>query len=152
MEFIINVALVMGAAYIVYSYYPFAFKGKVPQSPAALGKAFAAPTLIWALSLFIISFIQKWGVAPLAGEVPVYEVLSVLSAMILIAGSGWVVSRTTEDTQTMNLKILAVIGFVPFSIITWFGFMSGPALVVWFLIFAYIPTLYIGYRAYVKYA
>jgi len=152
MGFIINLIFALGAAYVVYSYYPFAFKSQVPQSPAALGRAFAAPTLIWALTLFIISFIQKWGVTPLVGALPVYEVLSVFSALLLAVASGWVASRTTEDTQTMNLKLLAAIGFVPFSIITWVGFMSGPVLVVWFLIIAYIPMVYVGYRAYLKYA
>ncbi|WNO09990.1 hypothetical protein [Teredinibacter sp. KSP-S5-2] len=152
MEFIVNLVFALGAVYIVYSYYFFAFKGKVPQSPAALGRAFAAPTLIWALVLFIISFIQKWAVSPFFSFLSVYEALSTIAAVILSVASGWVASRTSENTQAMNLKILSTIGLVPFSIVTWVGFMSGPTMVVWLLIFAYIPMQYIGYRAYKKYS
>lgn len=151
MELLVNLVLVIVVGFLVFSYYRFVFKGRIPQSPAALGRAFAAPTFILALVVYAFSFIQNWVVTPFLGGLPAYEVLSFLAALLLSGAGGWVCSRTVEDTQKMNVKILGVVGVVPYSIVVSIGFVSGPSWVVWWLIAAYFLMLYVGYRAYLKY-
>ncbi|GAA5315165.1 MAG: hypothetical protein AseanaTS_03690 [Candidatus Pelagadaptatus aseana] len=148
MDVIVKLVILAGIIIILEKYYFFAFKDKVPQSPAALGKAFAAPTFILAISLYALNIFQGW----FFGDIPMYACIGSAVAVLSAFIAGWVSARTSEDTQSMNLKIISVIGIFPFTLVVAIGFMGHQSSLVIGLVAAFIPVLVSGGLVYRKYA
>lgn len=152
MEPIFHTLLTLGGVAIVFKYWCHVMNGEIPQGPAAVGRAVAAPSLILAFCLVVLHFVQLRFVSRILEGVDLYLVLSPILALGSCVLAGWVAARTTEDTQLMNVKIVAAMAFLPFLLISLVSLSWGPPGIIWGVIALYIPSLYAGYRFYLKYA
>lgn len=142
--FLLHLVLASVSIYVCYRYYIFAFKTPKPSGPAAIGRAMGALAVYEILGSYFIWFIFKAISVIFSSEVfdSVSKSLSVVLFYIAVINSGFIASRTAENTQSMNYKIQAALGFIPHTI-TGFVVFAGSVynhLVFW----PYIPLVVAG--------
>lgn len=136
-----NVIIVAASGAILVGLYKAVMKPNPPQSPAACGAGFFISTAGVASALYLLSLIPSS---------LFYQFTSVFVLPLLALIAGYTAARTTEDTSSMNAKIVAGVGFIPYVIICML-FLSG--LPGWVLIFAalsFVPSVLIGLKVYQK--
>ena len=142
--FLLHLILASVSIYICYRYYIFAFKTPKPSGPAAIGRAMGALAIYEILGSYVIWFIFKTSSVIFGSEI--FDLgsksLSVVLFYIAVIASGFIASRTAENTQSMNYKMQAALGFVPHTII---GFVVFSGSVYNHLVFwPYIPLVVAG--------
>ncbi|AMQ87760.1 hypothetical protein [Marinobacter sp. LQ44] len=97
-----NVIIVAASGAVLVGLYKAVMKPNPPQSPAACGAGFFVSTAGVASVLYLLSLIPSS---------LVYQFASVLALPLLALIAGYTAARTTEDTSSMNAKIVAGVGF-----------------------------------------
>ncbi len=136
--------------FIVRKFYALSFLGDVPQSPAAVGRSFAAITFILGIALYNLHCIQTIIHAFVNAESIPYQAASVLASLFMAGVAGYLAARTIEDTQSMNAKIIAVVGYAPYLLVTTLALMGEPLWCNYVSAVLYIPAVIIGYFLYIK--
>ena len=113
-------------------------KGAV-SGPAACGMSLA-------VIIFGIPSIQTI-IGILLSEIP-KDIASISAFVVLTFLGGYFAAKTNEDTASMNTKIIAVVGAAPYLI---FLTIFTSSFVFWFLVAAYIPCIFAGYKKGKKY-
>ncbi len=113
--------------FLLYKFYRFAFNSPKPSGPAAIGRGMGVLVLGEILGAYLV-----WCLVSIfnafAGLESIDSVVKFLSLIIFYAasiGSGFIASRTNEDTATMNYKIQVAAGFIPNGIIGLIVFSGG---------------------------
>ena len=120
------------------------FKGKVPSAPAAIGRALGIIVLgqltcfylLWYIFSFLLSFIN------IAVKDSTIALFHGPIGIIFILAAGILAVSTFEDTQSMNLKIVVVIGLLIQGLITAFNFNEGVSTNI--ALYLLIPLIFIG--------
>ena len=147
---VINLLIIAGCLFAIYKFINKALFGDTPQSPAAMGRAFASITIILIMALFISYLIHLSLTNGLLlvfsfEGFDVYLYLGFIASLIAPVLAGFIASRTSENTQTMNIKIIVVVGLFPYFIITSFAFLHRPWWVNYTVMSLYIPAVIIGF-------
>ncbi len=135
-----HVAAVL-AAFFLYKVIWELLLGKVPSSPAAIGRALG-------LIVFgqLVSFYLLWYFSYLLGYIGVVVPdLSLFHGPIgisFILLAGFIGTRTFEDTKAMNITIICVIGLLPQGLITAFNFNEGVSASI--ALYLFIPSILLG--------
>lgn len=136
-------AVIFGFA--IRKFYLYAFTKPVPQSPAALGLAFACIVLAFIICSAISEFLMFFAIEGIITDVAIF-----LSSIVCAVGAGFLSARTTEDTKSMNAKIIAVVGFPLYIAITTISFQGEPVWLNYSTAILYIPAIIGGYFIYTK--
>ncbi len=136
-----NVIIVAASGAVLVGLYKAVMKPNPPQSPAACGAGFFVSTAGVASVLYFLSLIPSS---------LVYQFTSVFALPLLALIAGYTAAKTTEDTSSMNAKIVAGVGFIPYVIICML-FLSGlPGWVLIFAVLSFVPSVLIGLKVYQK--
>lgn len=143
-SFLLHLVLASVSIYVFYRYYIFAFKTPKPSGPAAIGRAMGALAVCEILGSYFIWFLFKASSVIFSGEI--FDLgsksLSVVLFYMAALTSGFIASRTSENTQSMNYKMQAALGFIPHTII---GFVVFTGSIYNHLVFwPYIPLVVAG--------
>ena len=150
MSGIIGFFLIILSIVIIYQFCKKTLLGPIPQSPAAMGRAFAAITFILILALFVSNIfhliLTKAAVfSPIFNNIDVFLYAGVIVSLIAPILAGILATRTSENTISMNLKLIIVVGVFPYFIITSFAFMHRPWWPNYTVLSLFIPTILFGY-------
>ncbi|BBM02717.1 hypothetical protein [Microbulbifer sp. GL-2] len=134
-----NVLLIIGAVAILVALYRAATSKNIPQSPAACGIAFFTVTAGLASWLYLLSAIPFHSL---------YLLVSVTSLPLILLLGGVMAARTSEDTASMNAKIVLAVAAVPYLLVTFIAFMNSSEWAIIYALVIYIPCIiggrYIG--------
>jgi len=117
--------------------------GKVPSSPAAIGRSLGI-IILGQLVLFYL----LWYFSYLMGFIgvnftePNHSVLHGPIGISFIILAGYLSTRTFEDTKSMNLKVICIVGLIPQVLITVFNFNEGLSTSI--ALYLFIPCVVIG--------
>ncbi|MDV2078703.1 hypothetical protein [Marinobacter xestospongiae] len=136
-----NVIIVAASGAVLVGLYRAVMKPNPPQSPAACGTGFFVSTAGVASVLYLLSLIPSS---------LFYQFASVFVLPLLALIAGYAAARTTEDTSSMNAKIVAGVGLIPYVIICMLFLSSLPSWVLIFAILSFVPCVLIGLRVYQK--
>ena len=131
---IISVVLSVG---ILVSLFKASTKNEIPQSPAACGTAFFIATAGIASWQHLLTIIPSYSL---------FLAASVISLPALSISSGYIAARTSEDTASMNAKIVAGVAFIPYLIISYFSLMSAPSWANYYAAIIFIPCILVGFK------
>ena len=150
MSGIIGYFLIILSVFIIYKFCRKTLLGPIPQSPAAMGRAFAAITFIFILTLFVTNIFhfiltKTPSLNPIFKNIDVFLYLGVVVALIAPILAGILATRTTEDTKSMNLKLIIGVGIFPYFIITSFAFMGRPIWANYIVLLLFIPNILFGF-------
>lgn len=132
-----NPIIVIVSIAILISLYKASTTPKVPQSPAACGIGFFIATAGTASWQYLLSALPLFHL---------YLASSVISLPLLCIASGYVSARTSEDTSSMNAKIVAGVAIIPFIIITLLSLSSLPSWVNYYAIGIFVPSIIVGLK------
>ncbi|MGH1374572.1 MAG: hypothetical protein ACRBBW_21225 [Cellvibrionaceae bacterium] len=121
---------------ILISLYKASTAPKVPQSPAACGIGFFIATAGIASWQYLLSILPS----------SLFLVGSVISIPLLCVAAGYISARTTEDTSSMNAKIVAGVAFIPFVIVTLLSLSSLPSWVNYYAVAIFVPCIMAGLK------
>ena len=136
-----NVIVAAASGAVLVGLYKAVMKPNPPQSPAACGAGFFVSTAGVASSLYLLSLVPS---------TLFYQFASVFVLPLLALIAGYTAARTTEDTSSMNAKIVAGVGFIPYVIICMLFLSALPIWVLIFAILSFVPSVLIGLRVYQK--
>lgn len=137
-------ALALLLAYWLYQAIRESFFGKQPSAPAAIGRALGLLVFGQLAGFYLVWYFISYRVSPFLIHPSTFEsgTLHGVIAAVFAIGAGFLAKRTFENTQSMNLKIVAIVGFLVQGLITAFDFMdaSTTTYALWF----YIPLVFLG--------
>ncbi|WP_461535007.1 hypothetical protein [Spongorhabdus nitratireducens] len=142
----IGLLYIAATVLIIRAYCIHSFTRPVPHSPAALGLAFAAITFI--LLIGCGALYRVLDLLDFTGLTVHFTALAFTLACVF--GGGYLSARTSEDTQSMNIKILAVVGFLPYMAITAILYSGDPSWLNYLAAALYIPVLACGYFTFTR--
>jgi hypothetical protein len=129
--------------YFLYVTLREALFGKVPSSPAAIGRSLGV-IILGQLVLFYLLWYFSYllGYLGVTFTDPNHSVLHGPIGIVFIVMAGYLSARTFEDTKSMNLKIVCVVGLIPQLLITVFNFNEGLSASI--ALYLFIPSVLIG--------
>ncbi|MBS3796531.1 hypothetical protein [Pseudoalteromonas sp. BDTF-M6] len=129
---------------LIIAFFSYVIKSKPLSGPAAVGLGLASMTAILVLGIYAVNFLDELFSFPEKG-IPFYAVMSFFLVTFMLFLAGYAASKTWENTVTMNVKIVMVIGLIPFIFI---ALMSFSNISLWFVLaclVVYIPSIWGGH-------
>jgi|GEM_PF-6184349 len=143
LKFILFLVGALFGCYFLYRALREALFGKIPSSPAAIGRALGIIVFGQLVCFYIL-----WYVSYLLGFIGItfqdstFSILHGPIGILFITLAGYLSVRTFESTKSMNIKIVCVIGLIPQALITVFNFNSGISTII--ALYLFIPSILIG--------
>ncbi len=116
-------AFFVGVGWLFFRYIKI---GNFTQGPAAIGRSLGF-ILISQIIAFLVVYLVKTPIQMLSDSATitaVFDVVKLLAAMGVCALSALIAMRVTDDTASMNLKIVALVGILPNTLACFFGFFG----------------------------
>lgn len=132
-----NLIFVIAPIAILIALFKTLASKKISQSLETCGTSFFIVTAAIASWLYLLAMEPSYNI---------YSISSLVSLPILCICSGYVATRTTENTVSMSAKIIAGIAFIPYLIITYFAFISLPSWVNYYAALLFVPCILLGLK------
>jgi len=136
-----NPLIVAVSISILITLYKVAKKPNPPQSPAACGAGFFIATAGVASALYLLAIVPSS---------LFYLAASILILPFLSTVAGYVSARTTEDTSSMNAKIVAGVAYIPYAIICFLSLSDLPGWIIIYALICFVPCVIVGLKVYQK--
>ena len=134
----------------IYKFWKMALFGKVPQGPASMGTGIAAISVLPGATLFVVWCIDEFLFSLLGVKLDLYLYLAIPIVLTSQFLGGYLATKTTEDTATMNLKLVLVLGAIPHFLVSVLAFFKLPSWIIQMDLIAYIPALILGRLVYLR--
>lgn len=143
LKFILFLVVALFGCYFLYKALREAIFGKIPSSPAAIGRALGIIVLGQLVCFYILWYVSYLlGFIGVTFQDPNFSILHGPIGILFIALAGYLSVRTFENTKSMNIKIVCFIGLIPQALITVFNFDSGLSTTI--ALYLFIPSILIG--------
>lgn len=134
----------------IYKFWKLALFGKTPQGPASMGAGIAAISVLPGATLFVVWCIDEFLFSLLGVKLDFYLYSAIPIVLACQFLGGYLATKTTEDSATMNLKLVLALGAIPHFLVTMLAFFKLPSWTTQIDLIAYIPALIVGRLIYLR--
>lgn len=143
LKFIFSLFVAFFGCYFLYKALREAVFGKIPSSPAAIGRSLGIIVFGQLVCFYILWYVSYLlGFIGITFQDPNSSILHGPIGILFNTLAGYLSVRTVENTKSMNIKIVCVIGLIPQTLITAFNFNSGLSTTI--ALYLFVPSILIG--------
>lgn len=140
LKFVLFLIVALSGCYFLYLALKETLFGNVPSSPAAIGRALGIIILGQLVSFYIIwYFCYVLAFLGFNFQDPDFSIVHSIVSVLFVVMAGLLSVRTFEDTKSMNIKIVCVIGLIPQVLITFLNLTSTNI-----ALYLFIPCILLG--------